>query len=33
MDKRHMKKFPNLKNYNNWPSKDTIARNQATFME
>lgn len=28
-----MKKFPNLKNYNNWPSKDTVARNKATYLE
>jgi hypothetical protein len=33
MDKLQQTKFPTLKNYNNWPSKDTIMRNKATFRE
>lgn len=33
MDKKQMRKFPTLKNYNNWPSKDAVMRNNAIFYD
>lgn len=33
MDKKQMRKFPTLKNYNNWPSKEAVMRNAMTYYD
>jgi hypothetical protein len=31
MDKKAMDKFPTMKNYNNWPSKEAVVNNMTIF--